>query len=220
MKKIITLLVLININLFAVDTIETFDLGFTDFEYYHKTSNLSEDNKIFTNEIHIGMGITSIFSAHVGISSEKFSSNTAITSNSFGFIFTPLDTTHVDIDFYGELDNSYNSLIGLELNYDLKDDLQLAGFYLDSELNFNNGYNGYSFLFGSYYSLLDNLQLLIQLDISKNNNENLNIGALAFGANYQLYDTIELITEFSIDIPQNDEKTGYSVMLGFLATLP
>lgn len=220
MKKLILILTLITVNIFTLDTIETFDLGFTDFEYYNRTSDLTKNNKTFTNEIHIGAGITPVFSSHISLSSEKTDNYLPVTSYSFGFILTVLNTKNTDIDFYGELDSSYNTLIGLELNYDLEDELKYLGFYLRPEIEFNNDYKIYKLLLGTYYSLNTSIQLLAEFDVYKIDSQNLETGNIAFGINYTLYDSIELINEFSIDIPHEDETTSYSVMIGFLATLP
>jgi hypothetical protein len=210
---------LFSFNIYSRDTLETFDIGFTDFEYYHSTSNLSKDKKVYSNEVHFGIGITSMFSAHYGVITEK-SNDVVDLVNSFGFLLTPLNTEHFDIDVYLDLDSGYTTLIGFEFNYDLKDDLALAGLYFRPEIILNNGYNGYNLVFGSYYTFLEDMQLLLEFDVNQPSEEDFNIGGITIGFNYSFLEKLELITEFNIDIPQNNEEVNYSLMLGFLATLP
>ena len=46
------------------------------------------------------------------------------------------------------------------------------------------------------------------------------IGGLAFGYNIVLNERIELINQLYVDIPQRNESAAWSLMFGFIATLP
>jgi len=220
MKSLIILLLFVfSLGIYGADTTETFGLGFTDFECYHTSSSLNKDNKVYTNEVTVGIGVTHMFAATLGASSEKTDGKVSNGYN-LGFFINTFDSEHFDFDLYSSVDNSYAMSFGFELNLDLKDELELAGFYLRGELSHLDENNDYSLLFGTYYSFMEDFQALLQFDIAIPENDDFNIGGLTFGLNYTLSSKIEIISEFTLDIPQDDEKMDYAFMIGFLSTLP
>jgi len=219
MKFLIIFLFIISFSIYGADTTETFGLGFTDFECYHTSSSLNKNNKVYTNQATVGIGITHMFSASFQASSEKTNGEVS-TGYGLGFFINTFDTEHFDFDLYTYLDNSYAKTFGFELNLDLKDELELAGLYLRTELSHFEETIDYSLVFGAYYSFLEDFQALLQFDMSIPESDDFNIGGLTLGLNYTLSDKLEIISEFSLDIPQDDEKTDYALMIGFLSTLP
>ena len=209
MKKHIFLFLVIYCNyIFAVDTIETFDLGFTDFEYYYNLENFNEIKKTIKNEIHIGIGIIENFSFCLNFQSQK--QKTIIENQySYGFIFNILNTANFDMDLYGQNTNNYEKTIGTEINFDYKEDLKDFGIYTRYEFNFNSKNN--LFLLGFYKTIKSNLQLLSQIYFSTETKEK----NIDLGINYQLNSYLELINQISLNNNYN-----ISFMTGFLATLP
>ena len=204
-------------SIFGADTTETFELGFSDFEYYTGVSNLKSDDKVYSHEITIGAGITNKLSSTFSIGVEK-DGEVIANSYSFGLFSTIFDSKYFDFDLYTNIDNSYSFTLGTELNFDIKDNLALAGIYLRSELIYLNEISDYTIVIGSYYTLKE-LQFLLEFDMTIPENEDFNIAALVFGINYGIVNNIELITDFSLDIPQNDEEINYSFSIGFISTI-
>ena len=78
-------------SLFGADTTETFELGYSDFEYYTGASNLNNNDKAYSHEITIGAGITNKLSSTFSIGVEKDGEIIA-NSYSFGLFSTVFDS--------------------------------------------------------------------------------------------------------------------------------
>jgi len=205
-------------SVFSADTVEPFELGFSDFEYYTGVSDISNSNKNYSHEITIGAGITERFSSTFNVGVEK-SGEVIGNFYSLGLFLNVFSSEHFDLDIYSDIDSEYCFTLGSELNFDLKDDLALAGLYIRSEVIYLNQINEYTILLGAYYTFLYNLQFLLEFDTAIPRDEDFNIGVLAFGINYGIIENIEIITEFALDIPQKDEEITYSFSLGFISTI-
>ncbi|RJO66186.1 MAG: hypothetical protein C4523_13995 [Myxococcales bacterium] len=123
----------------AADTLEPFDVGATDFEFYAGAAGLGNDkyeSSVF-GEFALGYGLTERLSGYVAgsaVGNEYFRQGEG--SLAFGLYGTPLDTDHVDLDLILDLGISGAGLTdfgvtpGVELNFDLAPDLALWGVYL------------------------------------------------------------------------------------------
>jgi len=125
--------------LFAADTLETFDPGASDVEFFGGFEGIGLDKyqKGLSMEIVYGYGLIENFSASVALSAgsnEYFGDGSAALS--FGIFGTPLDTDHFDLDLMlnasveGAGLADFSIAPGLELNFDLKPDQALWGIYL------------------------------------------------------------------------------------------
>lgn len=190
MKTIIILLFMINFYILGIDTTETFNLGYSDFEIYHNISNF--DDKI-DSDIVLGVGITKNLSSSFLISITKDE-----TSFSGGLFSTIYNSKNFDIDLYYSFDSSMKFLIGNEINIDFKN--FNLGIYIKNEYIFNSDY---FIAIGSYYNVSDKLTFLMEFDLSINKKKKSKVSIL--GINYLIKENIELITEYSFNI---DEKNS------------
>jgi len=239
MKKIILGIGVLNFLLafaiqvsFAADTTETYDLGASNFEFYSGYAGFGQNEKTMSSEALIGFGFTPIFSGYLSAtveSNEHLNSATTENSLNFGLLGTPLDTKFFDLDLLLNIQafNSFGLTPGLELNFDLANDLKLAGLYLRAEEEITGSENEDDTLYttsltgGLYYSFNENLQILSEFDWSYNHEEDKDsIGGIALGINYLLTDDIELISQAYFDIPEDDEDFSWGVNIGFVAALP
>lgn len=135
----LSLILITSAPLYAVDTIETFDPGASDFEFYAGFEGIGLDKyqKGISTEIALGYGLIENFSAIVGVaasSNEYFNNGEAELG--LGIFGTPLDTDHFDLDLKlnaaigGTGLTNFSLTPGLELNFDLKPDMALWGMYL------------------------------------------------------------------------------------------
>lgn len=214
----VSLVFILSFELYSADTTETFELGFSDYEYYYEISNLKANKKTFSHEFTIGAGITNSLASTFTIGAEKFD-NLSELNYAFGLFFNVFESRYVDFDLYTSMDNLFELALGFELNLDLKDNLELAGFYLRTEASIIEEIEAYYFTFGGYYSFIKNAQLLLEFDLAVPTKGNLDIGGLAFGLNYAFSDRFELITNLGIDIPQSEENLDFSFTIGFISTL-
>jgi hypothetical protein len=241
-KFTIIFLIFFTFPTYGADTIEPFDIGVTDYEFYMNLKNINNKkckNRI-TGESVIGIGLTKRISTLVTYSihtNEYFSSKKSDFSiGGFGNI---LNSKHVDLDliFIAGSDGSLNP--ALELNLDLKDDLKSAGLYfyggeLISGENFT--YSGgkkmkskrkYSLpgKIGAYYTISEKAQLLFEFNFEikhfiGKDEKTFNTEGFAIGFNIKIHPTIEIINQAFIDIPQNNKKPKFSFMTGLIITIP
>jgi len=79
--------------------------------------------------------------------------------------------------------------------------------------------------FGTYYTVSDGHQLLLEFDMSLANNpaddeDTLEVGGLALGYNVVLSDSIEMANQLFFDLPQNGEDFSIGIGTGLIVTLP
>ncbi|HSW59609.1 MAG TPA: hypothetical protein VLJ60_02355 [bacterium] len=231
------------LNLSAADTVETFDPGASNFEFYvgYDGIGLDKNQGSFSAEAVAGFGITERFSALISLSGE---SNEYFANGSgnagFGIFGTVVDTDFFDFDLFlnsGIGTDSFSLAPAIEINIDFKPDLELAGLYFRIEEVFagrdesTDDKEKYAFAAetgltaGFYYSINEKHQLLLEYDMALLNNpagdeDTVNIGGIALGYNAMIHENIELISQVYYDIPQNDEKHSFGVSVGIIATLP
>jgi len=246
-KKLKAIVIVIAIFLFsqtltAADTCETFDLGASDLEFYlgYDGIGLEKNQGVISAEVVAGFGITERFSALISLSGESneyFSNGTG--GAGFGIFGTIVDTDHFDVDLFlnaGIGPDSFSISPSIEINIDLKPDLELAGIYFRveemlagrDESTDNNEKHAFAgelgITSGIYYSIHSGHQLLLEYDMTVLNNpdkgeERLNIGGIALGYNVVVHKKIELISQFFYDVPQNDERHAFGLSLGAVVTM-
>jgi hypothetical protein len=122
----------------GADTIETYDAGAVDFEFYLGGDglNLDQYEKTVFAEALVGYGIIDRFSGYVLLGAESDEYLTLGTGGfAAGLFGTPLDSKHVDLDLLldaslaGEGLTEFAITPGLELNIDLAPDLAVWGVY-------------------------------------------------------------------------------------------
>lgn len=230
-------------NLSAADTVETFDSGASNFEFYlgYGGIGLDKNQGAFSAEAVAGFGITERFSALISLSGEanEYFANGSGNAG-FGIFGTVVDTDFFDLDlmFNSGIGFNYFGLApGIEVNIDFKPDLALAGIYFRAEQLFEgrdeSTENNEKYAFaaqtgitaGFYYSINESHQILLEYDMSFPNNPEKGeskheIGGIALGYNAMITENIELISQIYYDIPQNDEKHSAGLSVGIIATLP
>lgn len=226
----------------AADTTETFDIGATDVEFAVGFDGIGkpETERSISNEMLLGYGLTERFSTYMGASisaNDRFVLES--TGLNLGVFGTPIDTDHFDMDLQLEfgVDDSFCMTPGFELNFDLEPDLAKWGLYANVQFpiyarTVGEGQNeeyrrtvDISPTFGTYYTVVPGHQLLLEFDMNAktktyDGEDSVEIGGLALGYNVEVIDSIELVNHLYFDVPQNDEKFGVGIQIGFVGTLP
>lgn len=229
----------------AADTLEVFDKAAFDFEFYVATAGLGAGERQLTSDLVFGYGITNYLSVFIGWTSQsddQFEKDSHEVSG--GIALQALNTTHFDIDLFIESRMNVKGeepLIrpGFELNFDIEQDLSLAGFYLRAALPlYNRTLNAVDHptkthtlagrhlevVFGAYYTLFKDHQILVEHDVefrpqANNDERTFGIGGIAIGYNYVINNTVELITQSYIDIPQENEDLCFGFSIGAILTI-
>jgi hypothetical protein len=127
---------------YAADTVETYDQGAVDFEFYLGGDALNQPKyeKTLFGNLLVGYGLLPGFSGYFTLDAESDDSLLNGESGySFGIFGTPLDTDHFDLDLLldvgmgGEAVGDISVTPGLEFNFDLKPDMELWGLYVRVE---------------------------------------------------------------------------------------
>ena len=231
-------------TVYAADSIEAFDKGASDFEFYMGYDGLGlnrTDGAIF-GESALGYGVTDTFGGHVGFLLEGNGYfNSAAKAVNLGVYKILVDTDHTDFDLFLDFEVSDDGALSFcpsfEWNLDYEPDLAAWGFYLRGGLvisgedteegdttkektSFN--IEGTA---GVYYTISDSHQLLVEFDIAvptdvPEGEENIEIGGIALGYNVSIHESVEFISQISLDLPQNEEDLAIGISLGLLATVP
>jgi hypothetical protein len=230
----------------ALDTVETWDPGAGDAELYLGFDGIGagSDSRELSGELVAGVGIFERFSAYLvaRFAAQDFSEG--VGGVSVGIFGTPLDTDHIDLDFFFDLASGgpgFSQLQfgpALELNIDLRPDLERWGIYLmvgvpmlraitgghdaEGERAFSVSVEA---TFGTYLTLGRRHQLLMDFQLAFHpglGTEELvvEVGGLGLGYNVLVHEAVELIVEGRFDIPQRDEPFAVGVMAGVIATIP
>ena len=147
----------------------------------------------------------------------------------FGFFKNVVDTDYFDFDLSFDAETlgapCYSG--GFEMNFDLRDELKLAGIYLQgshsvfgSEDDSSNRIDESSLTAGKWLSVSEKAQVLLQYDSSYNFDEReYSRGSAALGFNCMVSGETELVSEFALDVPDDGEDLAGSVSLGFVFSL-
>lgn len=231
----------------AVDTVETWDVGATDVDFYtaYDGLGLNRDQRTLASEITLGYGLIERLSAYLGAALNTDEAFTTGTGEVFlGLFGTPIDSEHIDLDFFldfrlgGEGFSEFQIAPAVELNFDLAPDLQLWGMFINMSVpiysqSFTNAENEeveqtathVETIIGTYITIARRHQLLLDFQMAlrpmaPNGEQQVEIGSLGIGYNVFVCDSIELISEVRLDIPQDDEELSVGFILGLIATVP
>ena len=228
----------------AADTMEPFDLGATDLDFYQGYDGIGlrhEDRGVYS-DIMWGYGVVDGLSAYAGTTLEgdgRLANGAA----------TPVDTDHLDLDLILDCSSSGGGFgelqiaPGVEINYDLVPDLGLWGLYsrilapihsreiATAEVADHEQAREVAVpvevTLGTYYSISDAHQLLLEADAlfrgdPAEDERGFEAGGIALGYNACVARdcSLELITQVYVDVPQGAESLAAGVMAGFIATMP
>ncbi len=231
----------------AADTIETWDVGATDVDFYSGLDGMGlsrAEGSVF-GDIMLGYGLVKGLSAYIG---QKITGNTFFTGGSgttyLGMFGTPIDTKHFDLDLFLGFDlggtgyDEFGVTPMVELNFDLDPNRLSWGAYVRAGFRLhghnltqdeeNPNWETHTTLataVGTYYTIARRHQLLLEFDFAwkrlrHDDEREIEIGGVALGYNVTLSDRVELINQVLVDIPQSGEKTSVGFMTGFIFTLP
>lgn len=224
----------------ALDTTEPFGKGPSDFEIYAGFDGIgaSRDARGFSAESVLGFGFTDRFSGSVALSAEAndtFAEGSGAFS--FGLFGTPLDTDHVDLDLFFSIGSDFSFSPGIELNFDFKPDLALAGLYLKAEHTMigerkNDDDNDPKYRLvnesgiaaGGYYTVAEGMQLFAEFDFAVRYDppdgvEMVTVGGPALGFNAVVAENFEIISQVRYDIPQKGEDHAVGIAVGLIVTM-
>ena len=231
----------------AADTVETWDPGATEVEFYlgYDGIGLAWPGQTVFADLLLGYGIVDRFSAYLGVSLQGDGSlgngEAGVYTGVFG---TAVDTDHFDLDFllnFGVGGAGLSELLVLpaaELNFDLDPQRRSFGAYLrvgvpvhgenrDSEASDDGGYRTVFDVVlnpGIYVTFAERHQLLLEYNMAFHvqsfEAHRVSLGGVALGYNVVLSERIELITQIYLHVPQFDDPASVGFMTGFVATLP
>lgn len=231
----------------AVDTIESFDVGATDLELYtgYDGFGLNRADRSLSSSLVAGFGIVDRVSATLGAtlaSDELFTQGSGEVA--VGLFGTVVDTDHFDLDLTldfalgGPEFTEFQVGPGLELNLDFAPDLERFGLFVlvtapvyGRDAITNDGASGrevathISTTIGAYLTIAGRHQVLLDYEMALHpmavvDEAAVELGSVGVGYNVTVHDAIELITELRVDIPQADEAPSIGFVAGFIATLP
>ncbi len=231
----------------AADTVETWDVGATDVDFYLGFNGLGpkRDERAVYGDFMLGYGIVDRFSAYLGTTlrgDEQFSNGQA--GIYFGVYGTQVDTDHLDLDLFLNIQaegagfSEFQMRPSAELNFDLEPAQRSWGIYLRAGLpvyghvrpNDSSDPSEHQTTFcvvlnpGTYLTVAEGHQILLEYDMAFHersvDEHPVDVGGLAIGYNMKINGSIELISQVYLDIPQNDEVVAVGLTIGFIATLP
>ena len=233
----------------GADTVETWDIGATDVDFYvgFDGIGLEKYEKSVYGDIMLGYGLIDRFSAYVGAAlqgNEFFADGEACIY--LGIFGTPVETKHFDFDLFldfaagGKGMRDFQVAPALEINFDIDPDMRSWGLYLrtafpvgGSEASAPGGESSVDYdtvfhiepVIGMYCTIAEKHQILLELDLAVHplaggDERTAEVGGFALGYNVTLCDAIEMINEVYVDIPQGREKPSLNIMTGLIATMP
>lgn len=228
----------------ALDTVEHFDHGPTNAEYYLGYGGFGRTaaERELSNEIVLGIGLTDRLSTYLGscvaVDQQQFAGETSLC---FGLMATPFESDHFDLDLLFDVGAAGDGLGSLslspwiELNYDDDPDMGTWGLYLRSGFSaYGQGVDpldgaaldrlvDFGLNPGAYYRITENHELLFEADLGygmgSGRDASENVRGVAIGLNSMVSPSIELITQLHRDVPRNGDDPTWSMTLGFIATL-
>ena len=226
----------------AADTIETFDVGATDLEFYVGLDGLGPrgQDRTLSTEVVAGFGIVDGLSLYLATALEanhRFVDGSA--GLGVGLFGTPLDTDHFDIDLVldvGAAGPRFSELSVApmaEFNMDLDPDMGSWGVFVRAGVEIagrageEEAPPGVAVVInpGTYLTLGDRHQLLLEYDMAivpatADAPAEVDVGGLAVGYNVVVAEPMELVGQLYADLPQKEQETAIGLTLGFVATLP
>ncbi|MCP4676246.1 MAG: hypothetical protein GY854_12200 [Deltaproteobacteria bacterium] len=233
----------------AADTVETWDKGATDLDFYLGFDGIGLDKyeKSIYGDIMLGYGLIDRFSAYLGTTlqaNEYFSDGSGNVY--LGVFGTPVETDHFDLDLFLDISlggpdfNEFQVAPSIELNLDLDPEMRTFGFYIragspiyghdltteeEPDIPRYETTLHIETTIGAYYTIVERHQIFGEYDMGFHPNpieeeHTVDVGGVALGYNVTLSDAIELINQVYLDIPQDGEDISFGVMAGFIVTMP
>jgi hypothetical protein len=231
----------------AADTMEVFEPGATDAEFYVGYDGLGITRGASTTftEAVIGYGVAPQLSMFLSAGLEATGALTGGTQAlTLGLYGTPLETEHVDLDLLlqagGTTDGGYEVMPAVELNLDAADGLARWGVYLIAGVPVHAPQLHAAVVFpahrgdveldlllrlGAYWTISPRHQVLLEVDgavhaLGSRLGSVGDLGGLALGYNVTLSETFELISQLRVDVPTGaDQPWSAGLATGFIATL-
>lgn len=229
----------------AADTVETWEKGAADLDVYMLMEGVGQEgsSQAIAGDVMVGWGLADRFSAHLNttLQADGYLMNGG-TELGIGVFGTAMESDHLDLDLFLDVRSGGEGLSALEvepafeLNWDAAPDMSTWGTYLRGGLAIAGreapdkaaGHERYADLgltVGSYWSLDDRHQLLVEFDAAWHDHaggevSGFETGGVALGYNVFLHDTLELINQVRVDLPQDDERAGVGFLVGLIASLP
>lgn len=228
----------------AADTVETWDVGATDVDYYMGIGGLGlprQDGGVF-GDLLLGYGLAERFSGYVGIAlTADRNLGQSDPEHYLGLFGTPVETDHFDLDIFLNFAGSatgYAIAPSVELNLDRDPDMSSYGLFLrsgpvfsnlpaDPEVEGSEDRIGTTWRFtpGVYWSVSPRSQLFFQYSNGyvaspEEGQDNWDVGQMQVGYNIFLTEAIELITEINWDAKKTDGVTPWGGFVGIIVTLP
>ncbi len=221
----------------AADTVETWDVGATDLDFYLGAEGVGRDRWAggVYGEIMLGYGLLPRLSAHFGVSlagDGRLAGRTFETS--FGVFGTPLDTDHLDVDVFLAFgaglpdDEGLHVAPSFEANFDVAPDGALAGAYLRGAVLLagpegpgERSRADAAATLGAYWTAGPGHQLLLEVGAESplRGQPASTTGSVALGYNVEAAEGLELINEVGVSHGFDGEAPEVSVMIGFIATM-
>jgi len=228
----------------AADTVETWEVGATDVDFYlgYGGIGLRGGERTAFGDMMLGYGIVRGFSAYVGTTLKGDGHLASGQAEPYiGVYGTLVDTDHFDLDLFlrvattmGAADSTIAVAPSAELNFDVEPDRSSWGAYVRAGVSVfgHEPIPGeprtaahVETTLGTYLTVEDGHQVLLEWDVTWHPDADIaqhptELGGLALGYNVTLDPAAELITQVYLDVPQSGESLAAGVMVGFIATLP
>lgn len=239
---LISWMLLMPLGASALDTTETFDVGFTDVELYFGAEGIGKgDDSAYSFTPLLGIGLIDRLSLAIetswNVMPKFYGSISDITMTIFG---TPVDTEIFDLDLWvGASDNfiddgKFSTFVGGEINVDFKP----AGFYIRPDFGWTKtiaeseemGETAeeqaeveevlvYSIVgaVGAYANVGEKIQIFAEYGqtFERTKDDYEDVGKyFAVGLNWAFLETTELITE--VGWSTDNEEDSYFASIGFI----
>lgn len=228
----------------AADTVETWDVGATDVDFYMGAENLGQTREegIAFGGILLGYGLLDRFSGYAGMT---FQADLNLGESSpetyLGLFGTPYQSDHLDLDLFLNFSTAGGEATitpSLELNWDHDPDMATFGVYVRSGIVFAQEDSdsakpeetpgiGHSIDInpGVYWMITERSQLLVEYTTGyfptpAPEQDRWDVGHLHLGWNRMLVDTLELVTEVNFTVEKVDGHNAWGAFAGIIATLP
>ena len=237
--------VLIPASATAVDTVETWDVGATDVDFYFGFDGvgLHRHERSLSGDLMLGYGIIERLSAYLGatLSADEYLSN-GVGQVYLGGFGTPVETDHFDLDLFldfrlgGEGFGELRIGPAMELNVDLVPDRERWGVFFVVGAPISNRTTtdaqgseneetvvSVEATVGTYLTLGTRHQVLLDYTMAFHpmaDDDEIEVGSVGVGYNVEVHEAVELISEVRVDVPQEGERVAVGFVVGFIATLP
>lgn len=228
----------------AADTVETFDIGATDVDFYLGVDNvgLEKDQGLVFADMMLGYGLVERLSAYIG---STFQVDRNLDQGSpqhyLGLFGTPVDGDHIDLDLFLDFTSSSSGATitpSFEMNWDQDPTMATYGFYIRAGVIFEgqsldtaeeDTSEKISTTFevnpGVYWSLAPGRQILIEfstgyLPSPAAEEDKWDSMHMHLGWNQTLGDVLELVTEVNFTLEKIEDKNPWGSFIGLIATLP